>query len=191
MWKANVILLLATLVSSTGCVSVVSLHPLAAPHDKDAVFEPGLVGTWQEADSQDDKTQYVVTHDESGYAVIVKTGVEKSGGGKEEVKLKMQLLRVGGRYLLDIDCPSDDPAVPVHIFFKLRLEQDSAWLALMDSDWLKEQIKTSVVLRHEVLTEDHGRILLTGSPDELRSYLLPYVADDRSFEDETGLRRIN
>ena len=60
----------------------------------------------------------------------------------------------------------------------------------MDSDWLKEQIKTRGQLRHEVLMEDHERVVLTASPGELRRYLLPYVADDRSFGEETELRRI-
>jgi len=191
MWKANFILLLLAMVSSTGCVSVVSLHPLAAPKDPDVVFDPALVGTWQNADPQDDKTQYAVTHDESGYTVTVRPDPEKSDAGKEEVKLPMQVLKVGGQYLLDIDWPKDDTQVPVHVFFRLRLERDSACLALMDSDWLQEQIKIGVLLRHEVLTEDHGRILLTGSSSELRSYLLPYFADDRSFEGETELRRTN
>jgi hypothetical protein len=191
MWKANVVLVLLAMVASTGCVSVVSLHPLVTPKDADALFEPGLVGTWQDDVELGDKSQYVVTHDDSGYAVTVRPGAENRDGKKEELKLKMQLLKVGGQELLDVDCPSDDPGVPVHIFIRLRLERDSAWVAMMDSEWLKEQIKNGVMLRHEVLTEDNGRILLTGPSSELRSYLLPYVNDDRSFEGEGELRRVN
>ena len=80
--------------------------------------------------------------------------------------------------------------LPVHLFLRLRLDKDSAWLSEMESDWLKEQIKTRGQLRHEVLTEDHDKVVLTASPGELRRYLLPYVADDRSFAQEDEIRRI-
>ena len=91
---------------------------------------------------------------------------------------------------MDIYCPSDGPPLPVHLFVKLRLDKDSAWLAEMDGNWFKEQIRTRGQLRHEVLAEDDDRIVLTASPSELRRYLLPYAADDRSFGGETELQRI-
>lgn len=191
MWKTNVVLLLLAMVASTGCVKVVSLHPLVEPKDKDAVFLPELVGTWGDPDPQGDKSQYVVTHDESGYSVTVKPKADNKDWPQKEVTLTMQLVKAGGQYLLDVNCPSDDPGVPVHIFIRLRLERDSVWVAMMDSDWLQEQIKNGMMLRHEVLTEDHDRILLTGSSSELRSWLLPYVNDDRSFTEEGELKRIN
>lgn len=101
------------------------------------------------------------------------------GGGRRRVRLHcesrpdkakgtMHPLKVGDRYLLDVYCPSDGVRLPVHLFFKLRLEKGSAWLAEMQID----------------------RIVLTASPSELRRYLLPYVADCRSFDGENELRRI-
>jgi hypothetical protein len=112
----------------------------------------------------------------------------------------MHLLKVGDRRLLDVyikdlTCDSDacdnyDMQLPVHLFFRLRLDKDSAWLSEMDSDWLRDQIKSRGQLRHEVLMEDHDRVVLTASPGELRRYLLPYVADDRSFAQEDEIRRI-
>jgi hypothetical protein len=183
MRKFNVLFLVLTLVLLSGCAGVVSLHPLAVPNGQDGVFDPALLGTWEEVSANPDgpPPRYVVARAESGYAVTA---------GPTEAKCTMQLVKAGDRYLLDVHFPSDDPPVPVHLFLKLRLDKDAAWVAEMDSDWLEAQIKTSGVLRHEVLTEDHGRILLTASTSEMRSFLLPYVKDDRSFGEETELRRI-
>jgi hypothetical protein len=102
----------------------------------------------------------------------------------------MRLLKMGDRYLMDVNCPSNGPALPVHIFFKLRLEKDRAWVAAMDSQWLMEQIEAKGQLRHDVLTDDFNKIVLTASPADLRRIFLPYAADDRSFEEEGELRRI-
>ena len=60
----------------------------------------------------------------------------------------------------------------------------------MESPWLQDQIKTRGELRHEVLGEDNDKVVLTASPAELLRYLLPYAADDRSFGEETELRRL-
>ena len=179
----QVVLLVSMLVSLSGCASVVSLHPVAMPNDRDVVFDPALVGAWEEvkADSDGARTKYIVARAESGYTVNV---------GPDKAKGTMHVLKTGDRYLLDVYCPSDSAPPPVHLFVKLRLDKDAAWLAEMESDWLKEQIKTRGQLRHKVLAEDHDRIVLTASPTELRRYLLPYVADDRSFGEETELRRI-
>ncbi len=185
MWKFKVLLLVGLLVSSSGC-AVVALHPLVVPGDKDSVFEPTLVGTWEETEPAGfpgDKpgNRYTVSRAATGYTVTAEA---------DQTQLTMQVLKTGGRYLLDIYCPSDGPALPVHFLFKLRLEQDRAWLAVMDSGWFRKQIEVDPQLRHEVLTEDGDRIVLTGSTAELRRSLLPYFADDRSFDDEEELKRV-
>jgi hypothetical protein len=198
MRKLQVCSLTALLGLLTGCASVVSLHPLALPTDQDAIFDPALVGTWEDLDPHG-KTTYTVARAESGYTVALRSS-DPGAAGKREVKLSMHLLKVGDRRLLDVytkdlACVSDacdnyDMQLPVHVFFRIRLDKDSAWVSEMDSDWLKEQIKTRGQLRHEVLTEDHDKVVLTASPGELRRYLLPYVADDRSFAREGEIRRI-
>lgn len=187
MRKFSVPFLALVLVLMTGCGGVASLHPLAMSNEKVAVFDPALLGTWTGVDPDGDgaKERYVVTRAESGYLVTADSPEQKA-----PTQLPTQLFKVGDRYLLDIDYPSDGPPAPVHVFFKLRLDNDTAWLAEMDSDWLVKQIKARDLPRHAVLAEDHDRIVLTASPSELRNCLLPYVADDRSFGEETELRRI-
>ncbi|MBZ5624835.1 MAG: hypothetical protein LAQ69_39965 [Acidobacteriia bacterium] len=152
-------------------------------NDKERFLDPALLGTWDEVktDKGGWRTRYKVGRSESGYSVTA---------GPEEIKGTMQILKVGDRYLLDVYCASEGAPPPVHLFFKLRLDKDAAWVAEMDSNWLKGEINTRGQLRHEVLSEDGGRIVLTASPTDLRRYLLPYFADDRSFGEETELRRI-
>lgn len=183
MHGLQVFLLGSTLISLSGCAGVASLHPLALPNDKDAIFDPALLGTWEsvEADGDGNRARYTVDRAESGYSVH---------RGPDEALVTMRLLKAGERYLLDVYYPSDGPALPVRLFLKLRWDKDSAWLAEMQSDWLKEQIKARSEIRHETLIEDSSRIVLTASPTELRRYLLPYLADDRSFDSEDELRRI-
>jgi hypothetical protein len=190
--KGNIVRAIAvvSVVSLTalliGCAGVVSLHPVAMPNGKDTVFDPALVGVWEEvkADDKGAKAKYTVDRAESGYSVTMTKGGARHSG-------TMHLLKIGERYLLDIYSPSEGVPPPAHIFFKLRLDQDNAWLAEMQSDWFQRQIITGGRLRHEVLLdEDGGRIVLTASPAELRRHLLPYVADDRSFDEEKELRRI-
>ena len=183
MSKLKVLLLISALASLTGCEGVVSLHPLTVPNGKDTVFDPALLGTWEEIKALDDsaKTRLTVARAESCYSVIA---------GPDEIKGTVQPIRADSRTLLDAYYPSKTGHPAVHLFFKLRLEKDTAWVAEMESDWLRDQIRSRGELRHEVLAEDGERIVLTASPAELLRYLLPYAADDRSFDEEIELRRI-
>ena len=183
MRKLQICLLTALVGLSTGCAGVVSLHPLVLPNGKDTEFDPALLGVWEEVKTGGDGTAATCTvaRAASGYSVTVKP---------DDFKGTMHLMKVGDRRLLDVYCPSDGAPPPVHLFFKLRLEKDSAWLAEMGSGWLQDQIKTGGELRHEVLTEDNDRVVLTASPSELSEHLLPYVAQEKSFNEENEFRRI-
>ncbi len=185
MLKARVILLISALISLTGCGAVVSLHPLAIPNGKETVFDPALVGTWEEVKAEPDgtKDRYTIDRAESGYSV---KAVPESNNGVGT----MHLMKVGNRLLLDVLCPSDGPLPPVHLFYKLRLEKDTAWVSGMDSSWLQDQIEASGLPRHEVLADDWNRMVLTASSAELRRHLLPYVSDNKSFSEETELHRV-
>ena len=179
------VLLIPALVYLTGCSGVVSRHPLASPHGKGVVFDPALLGTWEETQTTGDVAinRYTVARADSGYTFRVVTGAD-------EMKGTMYLMKVGDRYLLDVYCPSDGEQLPVHFFVRLRMKKDTAWVAAMDSDWLQNQIKTRGELRHELLNEGDHRVVLTASSAELRKYLLPYAAEQRAFGEECELRRV-
>jgi hypothetical protein len=182
--KNKVVPLILAVASLTGCAGVASLHPLALPNGKDIVFDPALLGTWEEADTAGNvaAARYTVAGGDPGYTFSVVAGTDEMRG-------TMYLMKAGGRYLLDVYCPGDGGSLPAHVFLRLRLEKDAVWVAAMDSDWLQDRIKTRGELRHELLTEGDRRVVLTASSAELRQYLLPYAADERSFGEECELRR--
>ena len=119
MSKVRVFLLISALASLTGCEGVVSLHPLTVPNGKDTVFDPALLGTWEEIKALDDsaKTRLTVARAESGYSVVVAVR-------DDEIKGTVQLIRADSRTLLDAYYPSKTGHPAVHLFFKLRLEKD-------------------------------------------------------------------
>jgi len=174
----------------TGCAGVVSLHPMVTDTDRDAVVEPALVGFWQDAtpDKAGEKATYLVARKgRAGYTITsVENGATKSA--------TMHVLRVGERYLLDIFDNIDDPALPVHVYFGLRMnaQKNTVWLAEMRSDWLKAEIAAKGQPRNEILTEEEvkGKVVLTAPQADLRKYLLLYAADQRAFDKETELHRI-
>jgi hypothetical protein len=185
MTRLPLLWLVPALLSLSGCAGVVSLHPLAVPNGKDTVFDPALLGTWEDVtgDAGKVRTRYVVERAESGYKVTAQEGNEKHEG-------TMHLMKVGGRYLLDVFCPSEGAGPSVHLFLRLRLDKDAAWLAEMNTPWLKDQIESRGQPRHETLEEGGDKLLLTASTAELIRYLLPLAGDDRSFDTEAELRRI-
>jgi hypothetical protein len=185
-------LLAAALPWLTGCAGVVSLHPLVTESDKDAFFEPALLGSWREI-SPDDKPEsaggqvYVVTRDgQNGYkASTTDDGVSKS--------VVFHVLKLPERYLLDVRDDLGDPALPAHVYFGLILQKDSIKLSEMDTPWLKQQVAAKPGLRSEELTETgvKGKLVITAPQADLRKYFLPLASDGRSFANESELRRVN
>jgi hypothetical protein len=175
----------------SGCAGVVSLHPLVTDSDKDAFFDPALLGSWREV-SPDDKPEsangqlYVVTRDgQTGYkASTTDDGVEKT--------VAFHILKLPDRYLLDVRDDLGDPALPVHVYFSLILQKDVIKLSEMDTPWLKQQIAGQKELRSEELTEADvkGKIVITSPQGDLRKYFFPLAADGRSFANESELRRV-
>ena len=196
---ANIAIVLAAagLALLTGCGGVVSVHPLALPHDKDVVFEPELIGTWEDVEPGHDgvRNRYTVSRHDAGYDVLVGQPGRECADAKNH--LSMHLLRNRGHYVADLYLPSDDARLPVHLFMSLRLESERAWVAEMQSEWLMDQVAANRHLRHEIISNgtsessaSERRILLTASSAELRQYLLPFLVDGRARENESELRRL-
>jgi hypothetical protein len=191
MRKISIGLLAIALELLTGCAGVVSLHPLVTDSDKDAFFDPALVGSWREI-SPDDKPEsaggqvYVVTrYGQNGYkASTTDDGVTKS--------VVFHTLKLKDRYLVDARDDLGDAALPAHVYFGLTLQKDVLKLSEMDTPWLKQQVAAREGLRSEVLTEADvdGKVVITSPQGDLRKYFLPLAADSRSFANESELHRV-
>jgi hypothetical protein len=165
--------LLAALGASAAWAEVYSLHPLVAEDDPEAVSEPSLIGKWSydvEITSDGDNTYRVKLEKEIG---------------------TLRLIRLNGLLLGDFRLRCDT-GVPVHIFLKLRVEQNRFYVGFLNTTWLTEQIQALGWPRYEVLgeAEKHGEILLLASTEELRRIFVPYLCDDRAVEDDITLERV-
>jgi hypothetical protein len=167
----------------TGCVGVVSLHPLVTDSDKDAFLDPGLVGSWRQASPDDSQIWVVTRYGPNGY----KASATEDGAEKAWV---FHILKLPDRYLLDVLDDLGDAALPAHVYFALTLQKDILKVSEMDTPWLKQQVAGREGLRSEVLAEEDGKVVITSPQGDLRKYFLPLAADSRSFADESELHRV-
>jgi hypothetical protein len=178
--KLTVALGLAVLVA--GCVP--SLHPLYT--EEDLVYDPALVGTWTEEESEDTWT-FRKVGDKSYDLIYTEEGVP--------ARFDAHLVRVGEFLFLDTYPGEPDikngfyliHLVPAHTFSRIEMEGDALRYAMLDLDWLKRMIAEKATdIGHE---EMEGGILLTAPPNELQEFLLKYADDDNAFPDSKELHR--
>ena len=165
-----------------GCVP--SLHPLYT--DEDLVYDPALVGTWTEEESED--TWTFRKSGEKAYDLIYTEGGVPA-------RFDAHLVRVGEFLFLDTYPGEPDiknnfyliHLIPAHTFLRIGIEGDVLRYAMLDLDWLKKMISEKKVdIGHE---EIEGGILLTASTKELQAFFLKYAEDERAFPDPKELHR--
>ena len=178
--KLMVALGLATLVA--GCVP--SLHPLYT--DEDLVYDPALVGTWTEEESEDTWT-FRRVGDKSYDLIYTEGGVP--------ARFDAHLVQLGESLFLDTypgepDIKNDFyliHLVPAHTFSRIQIEGDILRYAMLDLDWLRRMIsEKKVSIAHEQVD---GGVLLTASTTELQEFFIKYADDDKAFPDPTELHR--
>jgi hypothetical protein len=188
MRKIVIAMLAAALGALTGCGAVLSRNPLFPENAKEVVFDPALLGKWQDL-TDNDKTIYEVSRlDDSAYAVDYKENGESKFA-------KAQLLKVRGVSLLDVsylERESQDSGLTwryftYHVFGKARIEPDAVHLTAMDKEWLEKRVLATRKLAHY---SGAGELVLTAPSAELRKTLLPYLDHPEAFLPEAELRRV-
>ena len=173
---------LGVVVLVAGCVP--SLHPLYT--EEDLVYDPALVGTWTEEESEDTWTFRKLG--DKGYDLIYTEGGVPA-------RFEAHLVTVGEFLFLDTYPGEPDikngfyliHLVPAHTFLRIGIEGDVLRYAMLDLDWLKKMIaEEKVDIGHE---EMEGGILLTAPPKELQEFLMKYAEDDKGFPDPKELHR--
>ena len=80
--------------------------------------------------------------------------------------------------------------VPVHTFIKIDSIEPQLRMRLTDDEKMGELLKEDPnVVKHEVVEDYDGGIVLTGSTKELQAFVLKYADDSRVFTDEIVLSR--
>ncbi len=177
------------LLSNSGCI-VVSISPLCP--DKDAVFEPALVGTWLESPLMG----YTFSKlGENGYRIDI---VDREDRGT----MTGHLIRLDGTLFMDV-MPTDDwkelsvPEktgemlddwyVPLHFFVRVNQLVPTLSVSAVDETWLNDYLKTHpTALTHTVRGED---VLLTSSTPDLQKFFAAHAKTPGAFEKETVLTR--
>ena len=188
-------IMIATLAAAlgvlTGCGAVLSRNPLYPENAKEVVFDPALLGKWQDVTNKDKTVYEIARLDESAYFISFEDH------GKPETAT-MELLKVGAFSMLDV-CFRDDGAggdagpskhyFTRHLFARIRIEPDTVHLAALGSKWLKERILATGKPAHTQAAEGDDPVL-TAPSAELQQTLIPYLDHPEAFGDETELRRV-
>jgi hypothetical protein len=168
-----------------GCVP--SWNPLYT--DKDLIFDPQLVGTWKGEEGETwkfqkdgDKKYKLVYTDSEGRAPFA-----------------AHLLKINDRQFLDLylhDAAGDDikmnalvkgTIVAVHLFLRVDEIGTSLKMAAVNPTWLEEHLEANPKATPHLKQED--RILLTGSPLELQSFVLQHAEGEDLFGGPFTLKR--
>ena len=180
---------IAALVANSGCL-VVSISPLTT--DKDAVFEPALVGIWRESPTE----QYVFSKlGENAYKV-------EANDGKTRMTWVGHLVRLDGVLFLDLAASTawaelgvpegaagtlDDWFLPLHLFVRVNQVTPSLSVSGVDETWLKGYLKEHpTALAHTFHDSD---VVLTGSTEDIQKFFRAHANTAGAFEQPTVLTR--
>ena len=165
------------LMMLSGC-ELVSIHPLFT--EKDVVFEPALVAAWLHEDGSELVFRQEGT---SGYKLAYKENKDKSAE-----QFEARLVRLESHLFLDVWPEVSTLQIPGHYFAKVRLRDNYLELSFMDTDWLRDMIRASAPVAHEVTRRgsEPGQMILTASTKDLQSFVLRLAAEPKAFG-EPGL----
>lgn len=172
-------------VLAAGCVPL-SLYPLYT--DADLVFEPGLVGEWTEADSEE--TWTFTKREENSYNFSY---VDERGNRGEFIA---HLAKIEGELFLDIypEEPEEDAAgiykwhfVGMHSFFRVKQIEPTLQMATIDLDWLKAFLQKHPEEIEYKKVDD--KIVLLAETKELQGFVVRCEQREGAFGDYSDMTR--
>jgi hypothetical protein len=161
-----------------GC-EVRSLRPLVS--DKDAIFEPALLGKWVSGVDEPKYTMEFSKIGEKGYELVLET---QNGA----IHFDARLARLGPSLFLDLS-PREGPStedrdldyfyyshvIPTHSIARIVLEKNTMSLAWLNYDAIKSLCSLGQLdIGHEVLDDD---VILTADTPDLQRFLLQHEGD--------------
>lgn len=174
---------LSSAIVMTGCV--LSVNPVVS--ESDAEFDPRLLGSWEEASSSD--RAVISSGADNRYAIEFTSNKQP---GKFEARLGM----LGERHVLDVwPAPSEDNQegpdagllVAGHLLLAVDIGQDEISVSAFEPDPLLASIRAGNVPAPHRLNEN--QLILTGTTDELRSALGPYLSHPGALSKPAVWRR--
>lgn len=182
MRNLKVLILMLTLVFSPSCVQ--SVHQLYT--DQDLVSDDSLVGTWEDADSEE--TWTFVKIGKLEYKLIQ---VDEDGRSGE---FSARLVNLEGKMFIDMVPirPSSDNTdlfqgqlMRTHTFAWVARRGEGLEVSVMEMDWLRETVaREPAAIKHEKI---RGDIVLTAQPKELQKFLVHSLTVNGAFSEPATL----
>jgi hypothetical protein len=190
--KLFLTMVLALVLVLAGCLPV-SVHGLAKDSN-DVVYEPGLVGLWQE-DANDPNSklwQFEFSGDCNNPAYKLRYD-EKD---KDPGEFRAMVVAIGDQRFLDIYPGDPNYKLPflticgyvkVHVLAKIEQTSPTLRLCFMDQEKVSELLKKSPdLIAHEI--NDDERIILTAPPQELQKFVVE--KQNNIFGTPSNMRRL-
>jgi|WetSurMetagenome_2_1015567.scaffolds.fasta_scaffold616602_1 hypothetical protein len=155
-----------------------SLQPLYT--EKDAIFEPQLLGMWVKEGDKADEIWAFAKSGENEYIVMTNCDPKFLNG---------RLMKLGGELFLDLTPSETDDVfnVPGHLFVRIRVNGDAMQTALLDSAWVKQAADAGTLgLSH---TRIDSTVVLTAFPKELQAFVARHAGNDSIFKNHQEYRR--
>jgi len=192
MKKHNLIAILGAAALLCSCIP--SVNPFYT--DKDIVFDPCLLGSWQEKDKPDQPD--VWKFESATNKIYALTITEKEG---KQGKFAAHLFKLKQEFFLDLvpaDCnyatnQADLVAFsmfPGHLLVRVPRIEPELKLAFFDFDWLQKFLeKHPKALAHH---REDDRIILTADTGDLQRFVLRHLGQDELFKaPDTMVRQTN
>ena len=200
MKKLALLLALALIFLFSGCLS--TFYPLYT--DKDVVFEPRLVGSWNtgkdgkiavfsQSNSADFANEKPSFQKLAGKAYTV---VFKDNEGNELSKYIAALVKIGKYYYLDyypsetnqlkaIEASYKAHFIKLHVFYRVKFNGNDAFeVGQFDESFLRNLIeKKQIRIKHEVGFD--GSYLITAPTEDLQQYVVKYSDTPEAYYKES------
>jgi hypothetical protein len=173
---------------------VTSIHPLYT--EKDIVFMPELLGTWEGEDDEADLWIFEQSG-KNAYELTIKESSESEGIQEyEEIGVyDSHLVKLGKYLFMDLypdetkieECEDEIHLVPTHSIWRIWIEKDVMRLAWLANDWLEKMIDGNKVNIAHVRLDD--RVVLTAPTKELQKFVLKYAEDTDAFPEPGEMHR--
>ena len=159
------ILLVAAMMTSSGCFDMPSVYPLYT--DQTIVAEPRLVGAWQTRDGNEQ--MFVKLTGDREYRL---TYIDDKGEGS---RWELRVVKLGETPVADMMAIKDDSAIPAHHFLAWSFVDATLRVWFLDSSPLREKAGK------EGLAYVRGKkdeVVLTAPPAALAAFLKKNLADE-------------
>jgi hypothetical protein len=188
MRRFSIALLFAILLASPGCMNCE--NGLTTPGEKEATFDPALLGEWEFFDPKPEKGMegyFKVERDDRASKAYRVTAITLPVEGKEVAKpavVKVYLARLGEFTFLDAFEPPDSGGRdrnPNHFIFIIDIKKDELSLRALDEDFIKVHPELPRLLETNKLL-GIKLVKVTATTPEMLDFIGKHASDNKAWK---------